>query len=101
MTARRRTRDAARPPTPGRAPSTGALGIWLWVSLLVAVAVWSYSNSFRGAFVGDDLAAIVQNPHLRSLWPPSIPLTAPKETTLAGRPVVSSPGRSSSTCHPS
>jgi tetratricopeptide (TPR) repeat protein len=61
----------------------------MWASLLVAIAVWSYSTSFRGAFVGDDLTAIVQNPHVRSLWPPSVPLTAPKETTLAGRPVVS------------
>lgn len=57
---------------------------------LVAVTVWAYSTSFRGVFLeGDDQDSIVSNPHVRALWPPSVPLSAPADTTLAGRPVAS------------
>lgn len=51
---------------------------------------WAYSTSFRGVFLdGDDQDSIVRNAHVRALWPLSVPLTAPPDTTLAGRPVAS------------
>ena len=37
----------------------------------------------------DDEPAIVENPNIRRLWPLTSAITAPKGTTLAGRPVVS------------
>ena len=51
--------------------------------------MWAYSTSFRGVFVWDDQGAIVENAHLRALWPLSQSMTAPLDTTLAGRPVAS------------
>ena len=51
--------------------------------------VWAYSTSFRGVFVGDDVEAIVANPHVTSLTPIGRALSAPRDTTVAGRPVVS------------
>src|SRR5438477_5416926 len=60
------------------------------VAGLLLVTCWAYSTSFRGVFLeGDDQDAIVRNPHVRTVWPPAVPLTAPPDTTLAGRPVAS------------
>jgi protein O-mannosyl-transferase len=55
---------------------------------LVVVAAVAYSNSFHGPFILDDIPAIQANAHVRHLWPPSAALTAPHETTVAGRPIV-------------
>lgn len=74
---------------PRTIPVARSSPIWLPIVILIVAGIWAYSTSFRGAFVGDDQTGIVENPHIRSLWPPSVPLTSPKETTLAGRPVVS------------
>jgi len=57
-------------------------------ALLVVVAVIAYANSLTNPFVFDDLASIVENRHVRQLWPPSVPLGAPQQATVAGRPVV-------------
>jgi len=60
------------------------------VVAFVAVTAWAYSTSLRGVFLeGDDQDSIVRNPHVRALWPPEVPLSAPSDTTLAGRPVAS------------
>jgi tetratricopeptide (TPR) repeat protein len=56
---------------------------------LVLVGSWAYSTSFKGVFVGDDIDAIADNPHLKSLWPLTAAMSAPPDTTLAGRPVAS------------
>ena len=48
-----------------------------------------YANTFRVPFLYDDHNAIVENPHLRRLWPLWEPLQAPDLSTVAGRPVVS------------
>lgn len=37
---------------------------------LIGAGLCAYHNSFAGAFVFDDLRAIVYNPHIRRLWPP-------------------------------
>lgn len=39
-------------------------------------------------FVFDDEPAIVENPHIRSLWPLTAAMTAPSGTTLSGRPAA-------------
>ena len=62
---------------------------WLVAALILFVGFAAYSNSFEGIFVFDDEPAIAQNPSLRSLWPLAATLSAPRDTTLAGRPVAS------------
>src|SRR6188474_2955503 len=55
---------------------------------LVAAGVWAYANSFDGVFVFDDIPGIVNNPSIRSLWPPAQWLAAPPGSTPSGRPVL-------------
>lgn len=62
---------------------------WLAAALIVLVGFGAYSNSFDGVFVFDDEPAIARNPGLNRLWPLSEAMSAPKDTTLAGRPVGS------------
>jgi Flp pilus assembly protein TadD len=62
---------------------------WLPALLIAAAAVASYANSFDGAFIYDDIPAIVDNPHVRSLWPIAGAMAAPAESTLSGRPIGS------------
>ncbi len=64
-----------------------ALGLCCGVLLIVAGA-WAYSTSFAGVLVLDDLRAIARNPTIRTLWPPSTPLSPPTAATVAGRPVA-------------
>ncbi len=60
-----------------------------WVSLLIiAAGTAAYLNSGSGPFIFDDVPAIVNNPAIRSLWPPSNLLASPRDTSLAGRPVA-------------
>jgi tetratricopeptide (TPR) repeat protein len=56
--------------------------------LIVLAALAAYGNSFGGVFVFEDEAAIVQNPHIRALWPPRDVLGAPPGSTVAGRPLA-------------
>ncbi len=56
---------------------------------LVIAGSWAYATSFAGVFVGDDIEAIVANPHIKVLWPLSQAMSAPPDTTVAGRPVAS------------
>jgi hypothetical protein len=53
---------------------------------LAAVVV--YANSFSGPFLFDDQNSIVGNTQIRQLWPLSIPLSPPRDTPVAGRPLV-------------
>lgn len=55
----------------------------------MCVAVVAFSNSFDGAFVLDDIPAIVESSNVRSLSPLSEALDAPAESTVSGRPTVS------------
>ncbi len=62
------------------------------VLLAVAIATagaWAYAPSLRGVFLWDDWPGIVENPHLRTLRPITSAMSAPRDTTLAGRPVAS------------
>lgn len=77
--AKRRADDLSVPcPGPGK---------W-WCGVCVTAVIVVYLNSFPAPFLFDDHAAIVENPHVRHLWPLSGALTAPRETTAAGRPTL-------------
>jgi tetratricopeptide (TPR) repeat protein len=58
------------------------------VFILIVAGLAVYANTFRAPFIFDDVHAIVENPHLRSLWPPWEAMLAPPQSTVAGRPVV-------------
>jgi tetratricopeptide (TPR) repeat protein len=62
----------------------------LFVTLLfVGAAAALYARSLPGPFLFDDTISIVQNEHVRSLWPLSQALRAPPQTSVAGRPLAS------------
>ena len=61
-----------------------------WLPLiLVAAGVAVYANSLPNPFVFDDIPAIVDNRHIRQLWPLTQSLSSPPQATVAGRPLVS------------
>ncbi|MCG8404392.1 MAG: tetratricopeptide repeat protein [Phycisphaerales bacterium] len=62
--------------------------LWMFAAMLVA-GVLPYTNSFSSPFLFDDEEAIVENPHIRTLWPIAKALDAPPQSSVAGRPVVS------------
>jgi tetratricopeptide (TPR) repeat protein len=55
---------------------------------LAALGLLAYIGTVDAPFIYDDYNAIVENPHVRSLWPLSQALSAPDESTVAGRPVA-------------
>jgi tetratricopeptide (TPR) repeat protein len=55
---------------------------------IVAAGFWAYANSLSGGFVFDDTPAIVDNPHIRTLWPLTRSMSAPPEVTVSGRPTA-------------
>lgn len=59
----------------------------LLIAVLLAAGLAAYSSSFQGAFVFDDIDAIVRNPNLNSLNPLRA-LDCPPDSPLAGRPVA-------------
>src|SRR4029077_9980188 len=60
----------------------------LLASLIVVIGVATYWNSLNAPFVWDDQTAILTNHTIQRLWPLSEPLTPPRETPVAGRPLV-------------
>lgn len=56
--------------------------------LLCALSVAAYANALANPFVFDDGVAIERNLRIRTLWPPWIMLAPPRDTPVAGRPVV-------------
>jgi hypothetical protein len=91
MASTRRDKRAAASTVTARAGAhkapTGGL-VWIFAAAIVAIGLWSYSSSFDGVFLGDDSVSIVQNPSIRSLSPITLPLSPPKDTTLAARPIA-------------
>jgi protein O-mannosyl-transferase len=89
MRPRSGTRGARAAPLPHRKPSERTLALLGLAALIVTAGLLAYANSFQGCFVLDDSTAIVANPALKTLWPPWAAMWSPKNTTVAGRPVVS------------
>jgi tetratricopeptide (TPR) repeat protein len=56
--------------------------------ILTVACVLVYANGLGGPFVIDDENSIVTNPSIRQLTPLSVPLSPPRETPVAGRPLV-------------
>ena len=65
-----------------------ALEIKLAVLLITAV-ILAYVNTFNAPFVFDDGPSIVENVHIRNLWPLGSVFSAPPKSTVAGRPLGS------------
>lgn len=57
-------------------------------ALIVLAGALTYANSLSGPPVFDDHVTIVRNPQIRRLWPLSEALAAPRDNTLASRPLV-------------
>ncbi len=55
---------------------------------MIAACV-AYATSFNGVFVFDDKYAILDNPHIKTLWPLTAAMSAPPENPVSGRPVAS------------
>ncbi|MBM3317752.1 MAG: tetratricopeptide repeat protein [Candidatus Eisenbacteria bacterium] len=71
-----------------RAPTDGKR-TWPWAPALLALAVAAaYAGSLQGPFVFDDIPNIVDNPTIRSLWPPQRVLVPPADSGIASRPIV-------------
>jgi len=59
----------------GRGPSRGELS-WRLAAFTAAAVVMlvAYLPAWRGVFVFDDISEIVENPGIRLLWPPRVPM---------------------------
>ena len=57
-------------------------------AVLALAGALAYAGSFGGPFLFDDQNAVVKNATIRTLTPISVPLSPPRETPVAGRPVV-------------
>jgi tetratricopeptide (TPR) repeat protein len=57
------------------------------VALTASLAV-TWANVLHGPFLFDDRPAIVENASIRRLWPPDALLRPPRDTPVAGRPLV-------------
>ena len=60
---------------------------WL-LPLVLAAGALVYLHTLSAPFIFDDTAAITANPHIKQLWPLTQSLTAPAQTSVAGRPVA-------------
>jgi len=59
---------------------------------VLALVVWGtavYQRSLHAPFIFDDYGSIVDNPHIRTLWPLTDAMSAPPHQTVSQRPVVS------------
>ena len=71
-----------------QATSTGSVAFWkryLPVVALLLAGIIVYWNGFNGDFVFDDISEIRDNPSIRVLWPPHIPMF--KASELPTRPI--------------
>ena len=56
--------------------------------LIIAAGIWAYHNSFQGPFILDDVSSILENPHIRHLWPIGEALSPSANSMVGGHPVV-------------
>jgi protein O-mannosyl-transferase len=78
---RARRSAAVRPATATPAPI-------LPILLIIAAGASTYWNSLSGPFIWDDQTSIVTNQTIQRLWSLPGPLAPPRETPVAGRPIV-------------
>ena len=62
--------------------------IWSVIAIVLVGTIIAYWPAMRAPFEFDDATSIPGNATIRTLWPPSVPLSPPENTTVAGRPVV-------------
>lgn len=89
--AKRAKAPTLRKGAPSRSPSGSVFrsSRITWLALAIAAAgALVYWNSLAGPFLFDDENSIVGNPQIRQLWPLSEPLSPPRDTPVAGRPLV-------------
>lgn len=70
--------------------STSGEGVWA-ITVAAALACLlgaAYSNSIPVPLIFDDIEAIRENASIHQLWPITVPLSPPRQTTVAGRPIV-------------
>jgi tetratricopeptide (TPR) repeat protein len=58
------------------------------VLIIAAAGLSAYHNSFRGPFIFDDVGNILENPRIRHLWSIWETLSPPRDSGIAGRPVI-------------
>ncbi len=62
---------------------------WAAAAAIAAAGGAAYATSFRGVFQFDDIPAILDNPTIRWIWPPTIALYPPVGAlTVSGRPLL-------------
>jgi tetratricopeptide (TPR) repeat protein len=69
-------------------PATATPAPILPILLIVAAGASTYWNSLSGPFIWDDQTSIVTNRTIQRLWSLPGPLAPPRETPVAGRPIV-------------
>src|SRR5262245_16609790 len=57
-------------------------------AIIVAAGIIVYSNSLAAPFIFDDQRSVLENQQIRQLSPLRIPLSPPRNTPVAGRPLV-------------
>jgi tetratricopeptide (TPR) repeat protein len=85
---KKESRSSPTAPPTGKPAAVSPRSVVLAAFLLVVLGAAVYGNSFSGQFYLDDNDGIVRNASIRTLWPISVPLSPPPDTTLSGRPIV-------------
>jgi tetratricopeptide (TPR) repeat protein len=81
-------RPTSRPDRDGKS-SDDTLRVRLSAALIALLIALVYANSVYVPFVLDDVHGIMENPTIRTLWPPWVPLSPPDDGgTVTNRPVV-------------
>ena len=53
-----------------------------WLALAICVVILAYLPAMRAPFEFDDAASIPGNASIQTLWPPSVPLNPPANTSV-------------------
>ena len=88
MTRKKSIASSGRHPSRTGATSDVGRAIQWRAAVIVVAGLLVYSNSLSSPFLFDDQNSIVGNSQIRQLWPLSIPLSPPRDTPVAGRPLV-------------
>ncbi|MBI4264428.1 MAG: tetratricopeptide repeat protein [Acidobacteria bacterium] len=92
MSPKRRDRGAKSRPraaTLDRGAGAAPRAAVRWRAILIAATgVLVYWSALPAPFLFDDQTSLLTNGSIRELWPLSTPLSPPRETPVAGRPIV-------------